>query len=87
MGSVIEFPVRAKFSRTHDALARQPEFRTTQQQANHIARQVEQEVEHAGRTGFCCLEASNNPRGGSLPIRTALDAALEQGLTRREPAG
>jgi hypothetical protein len=43
-------------------------------------------VEHKGRRGFCCLEASNNPRGGSIPVRTAVGAALEQGLTRREPA-
>ena len=43
-------------------------------------------VEHEGRRGFCCLEASNNPRGGSIPVRTAIGAALEQGLTRRESA-
>lgn len=41
------------------------------------------EIEHEGRRGFCCLEASNNPRGGTAPVRTAVEAALEQGLTRR----
>ena len=45
------------------------------------------EIEHEGRRGFCCLEGSNNPRGGSAPVRTAVAAALEQGLSRREPTG
>ena len=44
------------------------------------------EIEHDGRCGFCCLEGSNNARGGSGPLRTALAAVLEQGLSRREPA-
>ena len=45
------------------------------------------EIEHEGRRGFCCLEGSNNPRGGSAPLRTAVAAALEQGLSRRELTG
>jgi hypothetical protein len=42
------------------------------------------ELEHAGHAGFCCLEASTNPRAGTAPIRTALRAALVDGLSRRE---
>jgi hypothetical protein len=41
------------------------------------------ELEHAGLTGFCCLEASTNPRAGTAPIRTALRGALDEGLSRR----
>jgi hypothetical protein len=42
------------------------------------------EIEHAGRTGFCCLEASTNPRAGTAPIQTALRAAMDDGLSRRD---
>jgi hypothetical protein len=44
------------------------------------------EIEHDGRRGFCCLEGSNNSRGGSGPVRAAVAAVLEQGLSRRELA-
>jgi len=40
------------------------------------------EIEHAGRTGFCCLEASTNPRAGTAPILTAIRAVLDDGLSR-----
>jgi hypothetical protein len=42
------------------------------------------EIEHAGRTGFCCLEASTNPRAGTAPIQTALRAAIDDGVSRRD---
>lgn len=42
------------------------------------------EVEHDGRIGFCDLEVSTNPRGGSGPITAALRATAVDGLSRRQ---
>lgn len=42
------------------------------------------EIEHDGMTGFCDLEVSTNPRGGTRPIGTALRANTTDGLSRRE---
>jgi len=36
-----------------------------------------------GRRGFCDLELSTNPRGGTRPLTLALGAALQDGLTER----
>jgi hypothetical protein len=43
---VIQFPVRNAFAaeRSHDALAREAEYRTTQGQTQRIAEQVESEI-------------------------------------------
>jgi hypothetical protein len=42
------------------------------------------EVVHEGRVGFCDLEVSTNPRGGTGPITAALRATRVDGLSRRE---
>jgi hypothetical protein len=41
------------------------------------------ELEREGRTGFCDLEVSTNPRAGRAPIATAVRANNADGLTRR----
>ena len=41
------------------------------------------EVEHAGMIGACDFEISTNPRAGGGPVRTALRAVSEDGLTKR----
>ena len=42
------------------------------------------EVDHAGMSGFCDLEVSTNPRGGSGPVTAALRAVHTDGVSRRE---
>jgi hypothetical protein len=41
------------------------------------------EVEHQGRLGFCDLEVSTNPRGGTGPVTAALRATSVDGVSRR----
>jgi hypothetical protein len=41
------------------------------------------ELRRDGRTGFCDLEVSTNPRGGTRPIATAVRANNVAGLSRR----
>ena len=41
------------------------------------------ELERDGKTGFCDLEVSTNPRAGTQPIATALRANNTDGLSRR----
>jgi hypothetical protein len=42
------------------------------------------EVEHDGRLGFCDLEVSTNPRGGTGPVTAALRATRVDGVSRRD---
>jgi hypothetical protein len=42
------------------------------------------EVDHDGLQGFCDLEVSTNPRGGSGPVTAALRAVHTDGVSRRE---
>jgi hypothetical protein len=42
------------------------------------------EIERDGRVGFCDLEVSTNPRGGTRPIATTLRANNADGLTHRD---
>lgn len=40
-------------------------------------------AEYNGQTGFCMFETTNNPRAGSGPVLLAIQAVMENGLSRR----
>lgn len=42
------------------------------------------EFEYQGKTGFCDLEITTNPRGGTGPVTALIRATQQRGLSRRE---